>query len=205
MEYTTNCTTARVETHDLEKLVSQEDVADFIEFEFKITGMTCVACSGSIERLMHNEFDSKGMRSVAIVLLTHKMTTVFDASSFTTKKVTPEMICDEIDMIGFGAELNGMVEISAEDNQPNKKHKIQINKDLASSFASIDSAKMRGEESDNEIMENEETSTTRKNLSLGTPSKIVPAKNFNDNKQQIKKTQTSTIKSATFEIPRRLD
>ena len=205
MDYSTNCTTAQVETYDLEKLVSQEDVADFIEFEFKITGMTCVACSGSIERLMHNEFDSKGMKSVAIVLLTHKMTTVFDASSFTTKKVTPEMICDEIDMIGFGAELNGMVEISAEDNQPNKKHKIQINKDLASSFASIDSAKMRGEESDNEIMENDETSTTRKNLSLNTPSKIVPAKNFNDNKQQIKKTQTSTIKSATFEIPRRLD
>ena len=86
--------------------------------------MTCVACSGSIERLMHNEFDSKGMRSVAIVLLTHKMTTVFDASSFTTKKVTPEMICDEIDMIGFGAELNGVVEISAEDNETNKKHKI---------------------------------------------------------------------------------
>ena len=25
-----------------------------IEFEFKIEGMTCVACSSSIERLMHN-------------------------------------------------------------------------------------------------------------------------------------------------------
>ena len=102
----------RVEANDLEKLVDEEQ-ADFIEFEFKITGMTCVACSGSIERLMHNSYDSKGMKSVAIVLLTHKMTVVFDADSFLTKKVTPEMICDEIDMIGFGAELNGMVEISA--------------------------------------------------------------------------------------------
>ena len=64
---------------------------------------------------------------------------------------------------------------------------------------------MRGDESDNEIMENDETSTTRKNLSPSAPSKIVPAINFNDNKQQIKKTQTSTIKSATFVIPRRLD
>lgn len=27
---------------------------DMIEFNFKIEGMTCVACSNSIERLMHN-------------------------------------------------------------------------------------------------------------------------------------------------------
>ena len=107
----------RVEPNDLEKLVDEEQ-ADFIEFEFKITGMTCVACSNSIERLMHNEFDAKGMKSVAIVLLTHKMKAVFIASSFATKKVTPDIICEEIDMIGFGAELIGMVEISAEDNQP---------------------------------------------------------------------------------------
>ena len=46
---------------------------NLIEFMFKIEGMTCVACSGSIERLMHNQFDAKGMESVSIVLLTHKM------------------------------------------------------------------------------------------------------------------------------------
>ena len=46
---------------------------DLVEFEFKVGGMTCVACSSSVERLMHNEFDSRGMVSVTIVLLTHKM------------------------------------------------------------------------------------------------------------------------------------
>ena len=75
--------------------------------------MTCVACSSSIERLMHNEFDGKGMVSVAIVLLTHKMTATFEAKRFSKKEVTPDMICDEIDMIGFEAELAGMTEISA--------------------------------------------------------------------------------------------
>ena len=153
------------ESIDLERLVQkQPPEAEFIEFEFKITGMTCVACSGSIERLMHNEFDSKGMKSVAIVLLTHKMTAVFDANSFQTKKVTPEMICDEIDMIGFGAELNGMVEISAEDNAPNKKRMVK--KDLSASYNSVDSARMRGDdESDVEIrsMATDRTSPSLKN------------------------------------------
>ena len=139
----------RVEPNDLEKLVDEEQ-ADFIEFEFKITGMTCVACSNSIERLMHNEFDAKGLKSVAIVLLTHKMKAVFIASSFATKKVTPDIICEEIDMIGFGAELIGMVEISAEDNQPQRKLKIEADRGLCDSFASYNSARMRGEDSDGE-------------------------------------------------------
>ena len=50
---------------------------NLIEFTFKIEGMTCVACSNSIERLMHNSFDAKDMQSVSIVLLTHKMVTTF--------------------------------------------------------------------------------------------------------------------------------
>jgi len=32
-------------------------VKDTVMFEFAVTGMTCVACTSSIERLMHNEFD----------------------------------------------------------------------------------------------------------------------------------------------------
>ena len=83
--------------------------------------MTCVACSGSIERLMHNEFDSKGMKSVAIILLTHKMTAVFEADKFSKKEITPDMICDEIDMIGFGAALSGMSEISVESTKQSSK------------------------------------------------------------------------------------
>ena len=51
--------------------------------------MTCVACSGSIERLMHNSFDSKGMTSVSIVLLTHKMLATFPINVFEEKTVTP--------------------------------------------------------------------------------------------------------------------
>lgn len=54
-----------------------ESVQALIEFTFKIDGMTCVACSSSIERLMHNTFDAKGMASVSIVLLTHKMVATF--------------------------------------------------------------------------------------------------------------------------------
>ena len=34
------------------------------------------------------------------------------------------MICDEIDMIGFDAELAGMTEISAEDLQPTRPSKL---------------------------------------------------------------------------------
>lgn len=60
-----------------------------IEFTFKIDGMTCVACSGSIERLMHNSFDEKEMVKVSIVLLTHKMVASFPQHVFNNKKVTP--------------------------------------------------------------------------------------------------------------------
>ena len=66
---------------------------------------------------MHSEFDSKGMISVAIVLLTHKMTAVFEADKFSKKEITPDMICDEIDCIGFGATLSGMTEISLESSK----------------------------------------------------------------------------------------
>ena len=59
---------------------SEDD--DLIEMEFKVGGMTCVACSSSIERLMHNEFDQKGLVSASVVLLTHKLTTTFKAQVF---------------------------------------------------------------------------------------------------------------------------
>ena len=50
------------------------------EFVFAIEGMTCVACSGAIERLMHSQFDNRGMTKMAIVLLTHKMTATIECS-----------------------------------------------------------------------------------------------------------------------------
>ena len=60
---------------------------------------------------MHNEFDSKGMTDMKVALLTHKMMASFPAQSFIDKTVTPEMVCDEVDMIGFGCELLEITEI----------------------------------------------------------------------------------------------
>ena len=88
-----------------------------VEFEMKVGGMTCVACSSSIERLMHTEFDKKGMISVTIVLLTHKMMLKFEAERYTSKEVTPDMIVDEVEMIGFDCELSGIKEISSKEFQ----------------------------------------------------------------------------------------
>jgi hypothetical protein len=84
-----------------------------VKFEFKITGMTCVACSGSIERLIDNEFTSKGLLKRNVGLLTHKMQLTFKQDAFISRKITPEMICSEIDDIGFGCELLSIVEVSA--------------------------------------------------------------------------------------------
>ena len=38
----------------LEPIATEQPPTQLIEFTFKIEGMTCVACSGSIERLMNN-------------------------------------------------------------------------------------------------------------------------------------------------------
>ena len=104
---------------------------------------------------MHNEFDSKGMISVAIVLLTHKMTAVFEADRFSKKEITPDMICDEIDCIGFGATLSGMTEISLESSKQSSKtlamSQNQQSSDQENSNDSIDSARIRGEDSDSDI------------------------------------------------------
>jgi hypothetical protein len=42
-------------------------------YEFIIEGMTCVACSGSIENGIKIAFEGKGLISCAVILLTHKM------------------------------------------------------------------------------------------------------------------------------------
>ena len=111
--------------------------------------MTCVACSGSIERLMHNSFDAKGMVKVSIVLLTHKMQVTFPQYVFDEKTVTPAIICNTVLMIGFSCELLGMTEISPEQ----RKNLNQDGKRLSN--ASLDSIKIRGEDRQDSI-ENEE-------------------------------------------------
>ena len=102
---------------------------------------------------MHNEFDDKGMTSVSIVLLTHKMTATFEAIRFTTKQVTPELVCDEVEQIGFDCELAGITEISAEDLQPAARQ-LKIGKQQSGSFASdfsLDSFKVRGEDDEEDF------------------------------------------------------
>jgi hypothetical protein len=54
------------------------------------------------------------MTECAIALLTHKMTVTFKRSAFIEKLVTPEIICDEVDMIGFECALMSITEINAE-------------------------------------------------------------------------------------------
>jgi copper chaperone CopZ len=96
-----------------------------VKFEFKLTGMTCVACSGSIERLITNEFGSKGLIEQHVGLLTHKMILSFKADAFITRKVTPEMVCSEIDDIGFGCELLSITEVSAQITEAKKRKKFR--------------------------------------------------------------------------------
>jgi cation transport ATPase len=76
-----------------------------IIYEFKIDGMTCVACSQSIESAMKREFGNKGCQTVVIALLTHKMRMEFDDVKMKEHEITAEKIIEEVEMIGFGAEL----------------------------------------------------------------------------------------------------
>ena len=100
---------------DQEEIKVDQMIQDQVIFEFSVTGMTCVACSGSIERLIHNEFDKKSLISVSIVLLTNKMFCTFDAHVFKDKEVTPEMVCEEVDGIGFECGLISITEMKGEE------------------------------------------------------------------------------------------
>ena len=106
------------------KVQQEEQVKDNIIFEFNVSGMTCVACSNSIERLIHNEFDKKCMVSVTIILLTNKMYCTFESHVFNDKKVTPEIICEEVDMIGFECHLISITEMKGEEQLKKKKEKL---------------------------------------------------------------------------------
>jgi hypothetical protein len=60
---------------DLDKECSAADSL-VVVYEFKIEGMTCVACSGAIEKGLTYEFKNKGLveeQGVSVVLLMHKM------------------------------------------------------------------------------------------------------------------------------------
>ena len=75
-----------------------------------------MACSGAIERGMKNIFagkgllpaddhDSSGKYQIDVILLLHKMCIIFDKAKMEENGVTPETIIDEVEDLGFGAEL----------------------------------------------------------------------------------------------------
>lgn len=64
---------------------------------FIVTGMTCAACSGAIEKHLKSV---EGVTSVQVSLLTHKASVTHDLA-----KIRPRKIIEEIEDIGFGAEL----------------------------------------------------------------------------------------------------
>jgi hypothetical protein len=64
---------------------------------------------------MNEEFSSKQLVSVTIILLTHKMVATFEASVFHDKQVTPEMVCEVIESIGFNCTLVSITELKGEE------------------------------------------------------------------------------------------
>lgn len=65
--------------------------------KFKITGMTCAACSSAVERVTRK---MEGVSESNVNLTTALLTITYDEA-----KVTPEMIVKKVDRAGFGAEL----------------------------------------------------------------------------------------------------
>jgi cation transport ATPase len=120
-----------------------EHVEDLVEFLFTVSGMTCVACSNTVERLMKQSFSEKGMVEVNIVLLTCKMTARFKASAFTKKQVTPDIICEEVEMVGFECSLISMQELSAESLNPKGRRALE-RQDSEMSMRSINSDRLGG-------------------------------------------------------------
>ena len=65
--------------------------------KFKITGMTCAACSSAVERVTRK---MEGVSESNVNLTTALLTISYDEA-----KVTPEAIIKKVDRAGFGAEL----------------------------------------------------------------------------------------------------
>lgn len=81
---------------------------------------------------------------------------------FDEKTVTPAMICDNVEMIGFGCELLGMTEIS-------EQLRVNLKEDgRMMSESSLDSRKIRG---DDDSFEENHGDLTPSNIKL---SKVNP-------------------------------
>ena len=51
-----------------------------ITYEFKVDGMTCVACSSAIEKGLTEAFKDHGLVEISVILLMHKMKISFQKS-----------------------------------------------------------------------------------------------------------------------------
>ena len=78
-------------------------------FEFKIGGMTCISCARTIESAIKKEFGEKGLIEVQIAVLTQKMRLTFRKSALLLHGVKADTIIEEIELIGFTAELLEML------------------------------------------------------------------------------------------------
>lgn len=64
---------------------------------FGLEGMTCAVCSGTIESTLNN---LGGVYTAKVSLMSEVAEVVFDP-----RKLTGEQICEEIEDVGFGAEI----------------------------------------------------------------------------------------------------
>jgi len=83
--------------------------------KYKITGMTCAACSSAVERVTR-KMDGVAESNV-------NLTTAFLTITYDEEKVTPEMIIKKIDRAGFAAELH--VEEQKEEAKEDEVTKIK--------------------------------------------------------------------------------
>ena len=121
------CTPTRNAADRLINAEAQEEKKpDVVQFEFAIEGMTCVACSGAIERGMKITFDSKGLIEICVALLVHKMTISFRADEIDKQQITPEIICEEVEDIGFGCEWLNTFEFHNDARTNTKKKNTEL-------------------------------------------------------------------------------
>ena len=100
--------------------IVSEATQTITEYEFIVTGMTCVACSNNIERNMHKKFDEKGLNSISVVLLTNKLQASFirDTQDYTAKfddgmkdqGVNSSEIVELVSGLGFSCTLTNSKE-----------------------------------------------------------------------------------------------
>ncbi len=89
--------------------------------KYKITGMTCAACSSAVERVTRK---MEGVTESNVNLTTALLTITYDEA-----KVTPEAIIKKVDRAGFGAELyvEEKKEESNEDEVKKTKYRLICN------------------------------------------------------------------------------